>query len=144
MKLVSGQGSTFRWGVYEFLVTSIDISVGGAANEIDITSMSSKKVPDEDNTGKFLIERDWDTAFAGANDAEVQIDFFAEQWIGKTNPLDLVGLKRDLRMTFPADEQGRGEGFSLGERKAVLTQMSLGVSTGEFVTGSATFRLSGD
>lgn len=144
MNLISGQGTTFRWNGIDFLATSVNISAGGSAAEIDITSMSSALVADRDNTGKFLVQRDWDSAFAGENDAEVSIEFFAEQWINTGNPFELVGLKRPLDLAFPSNDLGAGRGFAITGKKAVLTQMSLGVATAEYVTGNATFRLSGD
>jgi hypothetical protein len=141
VKLISSQGTQFKWGPIEFLVTSLVVN-SGSSSEIDITSMSSRKIADKENTGKFFIERDWDSAFSSA--AELSIEFFAEDWINDGETMELVGLKRNLTMSFPADDQGKGRGFSLTGKKAVLTQISLNASTAEFVTGSATFRLSGD
>lgn len=144
-KLISGQGSIFKWNKIDFWVTAIQISID-SGSLIDITSMSSRKIPDPENTGREFIEPDWDLAFSGESLAEVSIDFFAEQWLNTENPLDMIGFKRPFELSFPADDTGKGKGFSLGggTKKAVLKQVSLGVSAGEFVTGSATFRLTGD
>lgn len=139
--VISGQGTKFSWGTSTFLLTSISVQIGGQGGEIDITSMSSKTVQDADNTGKWLVHRDIDTAFAGEADVELSVEFLAEKWI-KSAP-SMVGRKRDLVLSLPDNDKGQGQGFSLSS-KAVLRQMSLGVSTGEFVAGSATFRLSGD
>jgi hypothetical protein len=144
MNLVSGQGTKFTWGTAEFLLTSVSWQSGsGGGNEIDITSMSSKTRLDPENTGKRLVTRDVDSAFDGEGDVSLSIDFFLEPWMVAEKTTGAVGLKRDLKLTFPADDLGRGVGLKI-ESKAVLTQMSLGVSAGEFVSGSATFKLSGD
>jgi hypothetical protein len=140
MSAISGQGTKFTWGTSTFLLTSVSVQIGGQG-DIDITSMSSKTVQDDENTGKWLVHRDVDVAFAGEADVELSVEFLAEAWIKDAK--EMVGRKRNLVMSFPADDEGEGEGFSLSS-KAVLRQMSLGVSTGEFVAGSATFRLSGD
>jgi hypothetical protein len=139
--MISGQGTKFTWGTTTFLLTSVSVQIGGQGGEIDITSMSSKTVQDTENTGKWFIYRDMDVAFIGEGDIELSVEFLAEDWIKDAK--GMVGLKRDLVMSFPKNDKGEGEGFSL-RSKAVLRQMSLGVSAGEFVAGSATFRLSGD
>ena len=62
--MISGQGTQFTWGTTTFLLTSVSVQIGGQG-EIDITSMSSTTVQDPENTGKWLISRDVDAAFAG-------------------------------------------------------------------------------
>jgi len=105
--------------------------------------MSSKVRQDTENTNKYLVKRDIDSCFDGEGEVEISVEFFAEEWINSINPGGLVGLKRDLTLKFPIDDRGQGVGLTVAS-KAILTQMSLGVSTGEFVSGSATFKLSGD
>lgn len=143
--LISGQGSVITWNKIDFLTTAIQVTID-SGSLIDITSMSSRKVIDPENTGKEYIQPNWDLAFSGDSLAEISIDFFLQEWGTKTNPVNLVGLNRDFVMSFPENEKGERKGFELGggTKKAVLKQISLGVSTGEFVTGSATFRLTGD
>jgi len=139
--MISGQGTQFTWGTTTFLLTSVSVQIGGQGGEIDITSMSSKTVQDPENTGKWLIIRDGDAAFAGEGDIELSVEFMAGTWAAGAQTM--VGRKKDLKMSFPSNDKGEGQGFSLIS-KAVLRQMSLGASTGEYVAGSATFRLSGD
>ena len=144
MNLISGQGTKFTWGTAEFLLSSVSWQSGsGGGNEIDITSMSSVVVPDDQNTGKMLVKRDVDSAFSGEGDVSLSVEFFLEPWMVTSKTHTAVGLKRPLRLVLPADDRGQGEGLKI-ESKAVLTQMSLGVSVGEYVSGSATFKLSGD
>ncbi|NBX24042.1 MAG: hypothetical protein EBR52_08050 [Microbacteriaceae bacterium] len=144
MNPVSGHGTTCTWGTATFLLTSVSVQSGsGGGNEIDMTSMSSMTRVDPDNTGKRLVKRDIDSAFDGEGDVSLSIDFFLEPWMVTSKTTSAVGLKKQLRLIFPANDRGLGEGFKI-ESKAVLTQMSLGVGVGEFVSGSATFRLSGD
>lgn len=145
MSLISGQGTRFYWGTAEFLLTSVSWQAGsGGGNEIDITSMSSTVIQDSLNSGKNLIKRDIDSAYSGAGDVSLSVEFLLDSdMVVQGNSHEAVGLKRDLRLDVPADDRGTGVGLSI-RSKAVLTQMSLGVSTGEFVSGSATFKLSGD
>jgi hypothetical protein len=145
MELISSQGATLTWGGITFSVTSVQVNFA-SGNEIEITSMSSRTVSDKENTGKMFIERDWDAAFNGENSAEISIEFFAEKWIVIDKPFELIGLKRNFELVLPENDQGEGRGLVLGggSKEAVLTQISLGVSIGEYVTGNATFRPSGD
>jgi hypothetical protein len=142
IELISGQGTQFSWGTASFLLTRVSLQAA-TGGEIDITSMSSRVRNDEENTGKRFVRRDIDVAFDGEGEVEISVEFLAEKWLNGINPGSIVGLKRDLTLTLPADDQGEGEGLQVAS-KAVLTQISLGVGTGEFVSGSATFRLSGD
>jgi hypothetical protein len=143
MNLVSGHGTTCTWGTANFLLTSVSVQFGsGGGNEIDMTSMSSVTIVDPENTGVRLVKRDIDSAFDGEGDVSLSIDFFLEPWMVTSKTTSAVGLKKNLELKFPADDGGRGVGLTV-RSKAVLTQMSLGVGAGEFVSGSATFRLSG-
>lgn len=143
MTFIPGQGTTFKWGTTELHVTSLAISAG-TEGDIDITSMSSKVREDKDNPDAKYVYRDTDSFCVGESLAEFQIEFFAGTQINGSTVLDLVGKKRDLSVQLPKDDSGTfAPGFSLLQT-ALLTQMSLAVNTGEFVRGSATFRLTND
>lgn len=143
MNIVSGHGTRFSWGTANFLLTSVSWQSGsGGGNEIDITSMSSKVVLDTENTGRKLVTRDVDAALSGEGDITLSIEFFLEEWMVDAKTHFAVGMKKDLSLTLPRDDRGLGNGLKIAS-KAVLTQMSLGVSVGEFVSGSAAFKLSG-
>ena len=145
MNPVTGQGTRFAWGTAQYTLTAVSLqSGGGGGSEIDITSMSSKVVTDGDNTNKKFVTRDVDSAFAGAGDVSLSVDFLLDSKIATTQVHSAVGLKRQLVLTLPSsDAAAFAPGIKI-ESSAVLTQLSLGVSTGEYVSGSATFRLSGD
>jgi len=145
MTLVSSGGSTLTWGTASFMLTSFSVQSGGTGgNEMEITSMSSKVKQDPDNTDKWLVRRDFDAAFDGEGDISLSVDFLLEPWMVTTKTaIAAVGLKKDISLILPADELGQGAGFQV-VGKAILTQMSLGASVGEYVSGNATFRVSGD
>lgn len=143
MSFVVSQGTTFKWGTTELNVTSLAISAG-SEGDIDITSMSSVVRQDSDNPDAKYIYRDTDSYFVGESLSEFQIEFFASTAINSGDVFDLVGKKRDLKVELPKDDSGTfAPGFSLLQT-AILTQMSLTANTGEFVRGSATFRLTND
>lgn len=145
MKLITGQGTQFKWGTTSLSLTSLSVSAGGVENEIDITSMSSKVTEDEEKPEQKYITKDTDTCYAGESNCEIQVEFFAEEFINNGNVLELVGKKRDLLLILPNNDGGQptAAGYTVAQT-AVLTQMALNASTGEFVRGSATFRLSGN
>ena len=138
--VVSGQGVTFTWGTTSFLLTSLNLS-NSSGSEIDITSMSSEVVTDSENTSRKLIAQDYDSCFSARGGGELSIEFFADSSIANSNYLDLVGSQRTIDLKFPGPD-GVGVGFSVNQT-GLLTQMTLGVATGEFVKGSASFKLSG-
>lgn len=139
--VVSGQGSTFTWGTTSFIITSVQVS-NALGSEIDITSMSSEVVSDDENTDRKLVVQDVDYCFSGKGGAEIGIEFFVPAGSTVTNPLDLVGSKRPLKFAMPESPGADSDGISI-EGTAVLSRLQFSVSTGEYVKGSATFKLSG-
>lgn len=139
--VVSGQGSTFTWGTTSFIITSVQVS-NGLGSEIDITSMSSEVVEDSENTNRKLVVQDVDYCFSGKGGAEIGIEFFVPAGATVTNPLDLVGSKRSLYFALPGSPGSDSAGITV-QGTAVLSQLQFSVSTGEYVKGSATFKLSG-
>lgn len=139
--VVSGQGSTFTWGTTSFIITSVQVS-NGLGNEIDITSMSSEVVDDSENTSRKLVVQDTDACFSGRGGGEIAIEFFVPVGAKVKNPLDLVGSKRPLYFAMPDIPGHSSPGIEI-EGTAVLSQLQFGASTGEYVKGSATFKLSG-
>jgi hypothetical protein len=143
LELISPQGAVINWGGDELQVTSITVSM--ESSEIDITSMSSTERQDPQNTFKKFLVRDYDFCFTGG--AEISVEFIAGKFINRADLLDSVGRERPLLVQFPGNDKGEGLGLGVGltiDRRAALSRLSLGASVGEFVTGSATFRLSGD
>lgn len=138
--VVSGQGATFTWGTTSFLLTSLNLS-NSSGSEIDITSMSSEVVSDSQNSQRKLIAQDFDSCFSARGGGDLSIEFYADSSISNSNYLDIVGSQRLITLKLPGVD-GTGVGFSI-EKTGLLSQMSLGVATGEFVKGSATFKLSG-
>lgn len=139
--VVSGQGSTFTWGTTSFLITSVQVS-NNLGNEIDITSMSSEFVTDDENTNRCLVVQDVDCCFSGKGGGEVSIEFFLPSGANAISPLDIVGSMRDLYFAIPNIANPDVSDLEVSS-PAVLSQLQFGVSTGEYVKGSATFKLSG-
>jgi len=143
MSRVSSHGTTLAWGTTSFLVTSLSVSAA-AGNEIDITSMSSEVVTDSENTSRRLVKQDFDSCFA-TDGGEVSIEFYAPtgNWIFSS-----IGMKKTMALRFPIDEFGTvvlasNDPNMIGIVKtAVMTQAQITASTGEYIRGSATFRLS--
>jgi len=141
MPYISSHGATFTWGTFTFQITSLQVSAN-AGSDIDITSMSSEVVSDPANTDRKMVVPDYDTAVSARYGSEMSIEFYASRDITATNYFDVVGSKRSFSVKFPADELGQGVGLSI-QKTAILTQMSLGAATGEYVKGSASFRVTG-
>jgi hypothetical protein len=146
MGLITGADVTFSWGTVTFALTSLSVDIT-ASGEVDITSMSSITYNDPENTGKKFIHKDFDCPIS---ECEIRIDFFAEDsLINGQNPNKWVGLKKNLTVGFQPNDgsvkflSGGPSPFHLNSM-AVLTNFSLTDSVGEFVRGSATFRLSED
>jgi hypothetical protein len=140
MSLITPHGATIRWGTTDINAVSISLSadVGG---EIEITSMSSKVRADPQNTNRRLITKDYDACFDGGNVPAVSVEFFAG-----TSGISLsdVGSSRLFNVSFlRADNTAGGPALQIPQCSAVLTQVQLTGSAGEYVRGSATFKLSG-
>lgn len=124
-------------------VTALQVNAQ-AGGEIDITSMSSEVVADPANSRHKLIVPDYDSAVSARYGTEVQMEFFAGAEITATNYFDIIGSKRNLTIKLPKSiDEPATVGFQILGRTAILTQMSLGGSSGELIKGSATFRISG-
>lgn len=142
MAFITSHGGTFTWGTYTFQVTSLQVAAS-AGNEIDITSMSSEVVSDPHNTSRKALVPDYDTSVSARYGSEMSIEFFASRDITATNYFDVVGSKREFTLTLPPGEGTAGSGQFSINKTAILTQMSLGAATGEYVKGSASFRVTG-
>lgn len=111
-----------------------------------MTSMSSEVVTDPSNSRHKLIVPDYDSAISARYGTEVQMEFYAGTEITATNYFDVIGSKRLLTVKLPKSANANDTatvGFQILERTAILSQMTLGASAGEYVKGSATFRISG-
>lgn len=123
---LSSQGITLSWGDTEFGVTSMRWS-GSAASEIDITSMGSETVADEDYSTHVLVKKAID--FAVIDLGELSCEFFGPG--GFTT--DQIGSQKTLTVN----------GTNLSA-PAFLTGMSQEIVAGELVKGSCTFKLSNE
>lgn len=140
---VTPHGSTFTWGTVTFHLTSLQVNAQ-SGGEIDITSMSSEVVADSANTRHKLIVPDYDTSHSARYGTDIQIEFYADAQLTATNYFDCIGSKRKLSLKIPKSiDETAAFGLQILERTAAMTQMSLSGSFGEYVRGSATFKLSG-
>lgn len=140
MSLITPHNSVISWGTTTLDVTSISLSAS-SGGEVDMTSMSSKVRSDPQNTNRKLITRDYDTFSDDGQIPDVSVEFFA-----KTPGISLsdVGSKRDFSAQFYAPNVIIGTPvLSVPNVSAILTQVQLTGSAGEYVRGSATFKLSG-
>lgn len=142
MPYISSHGATFTWGTLTFQITSLQVSAN-AGSDIDITSMSSEVVSDPANTDRKMVVPDYDTAVSARYGSEMSIEFFASRDITAANYFDVVGSKRTFTLTLPPGEGTAASGTFSINKTAILTQMSLGAATGEYVKGSASFRVTG-
>lgn len=154
MTRITSHGTTVSWAGFELEATSVTYAAS-AGNEIEITSLASGVVYDPDNLWRKFVIQDYDTCFAGEA-AEVTVEFFASPG---TNLTGFVGRRRLLSVTMP-----NGDGSSpviitvtnapvqpatsplasyTFTRYAILSSLNYTASTGEYVRGSATFRLTG-
>ena len=138
---VSSHGTEFSWGTCVFSLTSLSVAV--SSDDIDISSMSSEVRRDDENTNRKLLVRDYDSGVAA--DVEISIDFLAGTWLNEADAVTKwPGLQRTLLVAIPGDINDDGSttaGFFL-RKSAIMQRMSINASTGEFVRGNATFRLS--
>lgn len=112
--------------------------------------MSSEVVTDPENSRRKLIVPDFDAAVSARYGTEVSVEFLAGVEVAAENFLDVVGSKRLLTVSLPRDESGSTVliggtpqgGFRIS-KNAIMTQLTLTASTGDFVKGSATFRITG-
>ena len=141
---VSSHGSTFTWGTVTFHLTSLQVNAQ-SGGEIDITSMSSEVVTDSANTRHKLLVPDYDTSYSARYGTDIQIEFFADKELTATNYFDCIGSKRLLTLMIPAEAgvSPLSPGFQILARTAAMTQMSLTGAAGDYVKGSATFKISG-
>jgi hypothetical protein len=140
---VTPHGSTFTWGTTTFYLTSLQVNAQ-SGGEIDITSMSSEVVADSANTKHKLIVPDYDTSYSARYGTDIQIEFFAGADLTTSNYFDCIGSKRLLTLKIPQSVDATASpGLQILARTAAMTQMSLTGGVGEYVKGSATFKISG-
>lgn len=121
---LSSQGIVLNWGTTAIGVTRMSFS-GSAAGEVDITSMNSTVVTDDNNTDHRLIKKEIDYSIIDLG--EVSCDFFGPVGFN----VDLLGTKNTLSVN----------GLNLNS-PAFLSAISSEVVVGELVRGSCTFKLS--
>lgn len=119
-------GLECTWGTYTLNVKSLSYSRSAAA-EIDITGMDSSLITDDNWSNRKLVIKS--TEYSVIDPGEVQLEFTTNAfgltlsgWIGKKNELK-----------FKTDE------FEVAS-KAILTQFSMQMQVGEFVTCNCTFK----
>jgi hypothetical protein len=142
MPYVSSHGATFTWGTQAFQITSLQVNAT-SGNEIDITSMSSEVVADFGTPDHKMIVPDYDAVVSARYASDLSIEFYASIDLTAANYFDMIGRKRGFVVKFPGNDLGQGQGLAIN-KKAILTQMQLGATTGEYVKGSATFRVTGN
>jgi hypothetical protein len=128
----------FSWGDNAFNATSIKRSAA-SATEVDVTSMSSTITSDPDNTDRKMIWREVESCVS--DPGEITIDFFAVARQMYALP-DAIGWKKLLTVN-ERDLQGNDTGNVLVSYDAILTKVDLDAAVGDFVRGTATFKLSG-
>lgn len=102
--------------------------------------MSSRTKPDPSNTNRLLVARDFDSCFSSEGGLELKVDILIDGSAG--SPWSVVGEKRDLSIMA-----GTGGGVPEGaanfnwSQPAILTSFSGGASVGDFIKGSAVFKL---
>lgn len=133
------QGAEFKWGTTSFNISSFSLETSIDAAEIDITSMSSRVFEDPENTKRKLIARDFDSCFSPEGGLELKVEFLTDADLG--NPWLLVGQKRALSIRAGVESHSPSLANFFWNQNAILTSFSGGASTGEFIRGSATFKL---
>ena len=144
--MFSPQGCTFTWGTSVLDVTSFQVNAQ-SGGEIDMTSMSSEVVSDPDNSNKKYIVLDFDTYHSVKYGTDVSVEFFASGNAVTTNwYFDSIGKKKVLSVMLPRGPYGlpgAGGGHAFVNKTALLTSVTLGAAAGEYVKGSAVFKISG-
>lgn len=142
MPYITAHPTTFTWGTTSFQIVSVQVSAS-AGSEVDMTSMSSEVVQDPANTTRYMVVPDYETGRSARYGSEISVEFYADPQITVTNYFDMIGSKRGFTFQLPGGETTAATTFMTIQRTAILTEMQLGASNGEYVRGSATFRVSG-
>jgi len=159
--LITSQGAKFTWGGIEFYATSISVR-WFASDDIDISSMASDVMVDADNTSAKYVIKDRDCSMV---EAELSIDFFARGAVFNGMKIyGFVGQSKDLKFSLPRKLKPEQDGYNPFEglthdtdpgqadpsnpqfrflKRAILKNINLDVSPGEYVKGNAAFVLSG-
>jgi hypothetical protein len=143
---VTSQGVSFSWGSASggLSIEPTSISVDASVQDtIDITSMASGVRYDEDNSDKPFVIRDIDSAFAANAGYEVSVEFYASRATMTQRPLWQVGKMRKLRVGWADPDSSSGAELAHLDEWAVLKTINWTSTVGEFVSGSATFVVSG-
>lgn len=137
MEPLHGQGAICKWGTTEFHITSFSFE-NSVGNDIDITSMSSTVSVDPDNTDRHFIAQDFDACFSGQGGGEFKIDFIWAQATVTIDPWSCVGFKRTLDVKAGVSSTGTNFSFLT---TAILSNIVMSASTGDYLKGSAVFKL---
>lgn len=149
MTRITSQGTVVVWAGVELEATSVTYSAS-AGDEIDITSLASSVRTDPSNSLRKFVTREYDSCFAGEA-AELSVEFFAA---AGANLADLVGHKRGLSVSMPNSETGASVTTITNQpsspanafawsRDAILANLQITATTGEYVRGTTTFRMTG-
>ena len=129
-------GAVCTWGNTRLNVQSVRASYS-APSEIDITGMQAIVDSDPNDTNRKIVRRQVDY---GVRDlGEVSLDFVANTSV--TNFSRLIGTRGLFEFKSSSNSPGVG-GYSLTSPFAYLTSFSIQAQVGDFVRGSATFKLS--
>lgn len=145
-KAVAAQGIKITWGTTEIIATSVSYN-RQAQGEIDITSMESSVLTDQENTNRRTVKKSIE--FAVVDHGELNLEFvgpggFNETHIGLKKKLVITGSGSGISISTGSGVQVTGnpaENFPTGVQ-AFLTAISVQASAGELVRGNCTFRLS--
>jgi hypothetical protein len=133
--MLTPHGAVCVWGTTRLSVQSVRASYS-APSEIDITGMQAVVDSDPNQTNRKIVRRQVDY---GVRDlGEVSMDFFAGAAVN--NFSSLVGTRRPL--TFSSTATTSATGYAVTSPYAYLTSFSVQAQVGDFIRGSATFKLS--
>ena len=142
MDFLSGHGASVMWGTHTLTLTSLSVSAS-PSSEIDITSMSSEVVSDPYESSHKLVVQDYDTFASAKYGTEFSVEFYAGTAFASSHSLSMVGSRRNLSLKFNVSTGAASYQTYIDNRTALMTQMQITGSVGEYVRGSATFKLSG-
>jgi hypothetical protein len=129
-------GAVCTWGDTRLNVQSVRASYS-APSEIDITGMKAIVDSDPNDTNRKIVRRQVDY---GVRDlGEVSLEFVANTSV--SNFSNLIGTRRSFSFVSSSGSLDVA-GYSLTSPFAYLTSFSIQAQVGDFIRGSATFKLS--
>jgi hypothetical protein len=140
MEYLSGHGATLTWGTHSLNVTSVSVSAVGGS-EIDMTSMSSGVTSDPYVTSRKLVVQDFDTYVSAKLGSELTVEFLCGTQMADPVNLTMVGSRRPL--TFRLQTSPVTAQTIISSATALMTQLQMSGSVGEYMRGSVSFKISG-